>query len=134
MRSLSLFLSLVVLLLARLGPPVRGQETEPGSTVYAKASKSVYLVLVESKQGTVVGQGTGFLVADGKVITNEHVVRAGTVYIEAGVAKVPAIVETVDEFNDLAVLTTSAELLSQPLTFADALPEPRYNQKLWMRA
>ena len=48
----------------------------------------------------------------------------GKLYIDVGAAKVPAAVERVDVFNDLAVLTTSAELSSQPLTLANSLPEP----------
>jgi len=50
-----------------------GQEADPGSKLYADYSKSVFLLVVKSNTGEIFGQGTGFLVEGGKIVTNEHV-------------------------------------------------------------
>ena len=72
----------------------------------------------------MVAQGTGFVVAGGKILTNEHVVREGRVYIDLGAAMLPTSVERVDVFNDLALLTPSAELSVKPLVLAIDPPVP----------
>jgi tetratricopeptide (TPR) repeat protein len=113
-----------LLLLAGPTAFLRSQEGDRASKIYADSSKSVFLLLVKSDAGQIVAQGTGFVVADGKIVTNEHVVREGHVYIDLGAAKLPTTVEQVDAFNDLAVLTASAELSAKPLVLASGLPAP----------
>lgn len=109
-----------------LGGPtlLRSQEADRASKIYADSSKSVFLLLVKSDAGQVVAQGTGFVVTDGRIVTNEHVVREGHVYIDLGAARLPVSVEQVDAFNDLAVLTASAELSAKPLALTSGLPAP----------
>lgn len=104
--------------------PVCAQEQERAARVYADASKSVLLLVVRSEQGEVLSQGTGFVVEGGKVITNEHVARNGRVFIDLGAARLATTVERTDTFNDLALLSTSAELAVKPLMLAAATPSP----------
>ncbi len=113
-----------LLLLAGQTPMLRSQEVDRASKIYADNSKSVFLLQAKSDAGDVVAQGTGFLVAGGKIVTNEHVVRAGHIFVDLGAAKLPLAVERVDAFNDLAVLTASAELSVKLLTLANNLPAP----------
>ena len=46
------------------------QETETASRVYAQAAKSVFLIVIRSAEGRPIGQATGFLVDDKKIVTN----------------------------------------------------------------
>lgn len=62
--------------------------------------------------------------AGGKIITNQHVVGEGEPMIEIGGVRIPAMVESTDEADDLAVLTISAEISARPLAFADKTPPP----------
>jgi tetratricopeptide (TPR) repeat protein len=80
--------------------------------------------LIRSDTGDVIGQGTGFLVTGGKVVTNEHVVRRGRVFVDLGRVKLPTTIERTDQFNDLALLTVSGELASTPLTVSADVPTP----------
>ncbi len=95
-----------------------------GREVYTKAAQSVFLLLAKSSDGQITGQGSGFLVAGGRVITNRHVVSAGSILIDLGSVRLPATIERIDEFNDLAVLTTNAEISSNPLSLDAAAPVP----------
>lgn len=104
--------------------PLAAQDADRASKVYAEAAKSVLLLLVRSEKGEVIGQGTGFVVTGGKIVTNEHVVRNGQVFIDLGAARLPAAIERVDAFNDLALLTAGAELAVNPLIIADVSPAP----------
>lgn len=103
---------------------VRAQEADRASKIYAEASKSVLLLLVRSEQGQVMGQGTGFVVQGGKIITNEHVARNGRLFIDLGTVRLPTTVERTDALNDLAVLSASAELAAKPLSLAELSPVP----------
>jgi S1-C subfamily serine protease len=89
-----------------------------------EAAKSVLLILVRSVNGQIVGQGSGFLIENGKIVTNQHVVREGSPLIDLGGARIPATVELADEADDLAILTTSAEISAEPLALAEASPTP----------
>lgn len=100
------------------------QNENQASRVYAKSSKSVLLLIIKSFKGDIIGQATGFVVTGGKIITNEHVVRSGNVIIDLGTIKLPAIIERVDEFNDLALLSVSAELALDPLPIANTSSVP----------
>jgi len=103
-------------------PPIAAAASDPASQVYDRASKSVLLLLVKTPDGRLLGQGTGFVVANGRIVTNEHVVRGGTVFVDLGPVKLPLTVERVDNKNDLAVLTASAELDIPPLSLASSAP------------
>lgn len=100
---------------------------DQASKIYAESSKSVLMIVVRSESGEVVGQGSGFVVAGGKVVTNEHVVRTGNVLIDLGAVKLPASVERIDAFNDIALLSVGAELTLKPLTVGDVSPKPGTN-------
>lgn len=102
----------------------KAQDSERASRIFSESSQSVLLLLIRSEKGEVIGQGTGFVVAGGRVVTNEHVVHRGSVVIDLGSALLPVTVERVDEFNDLALLSPNAELALKPLTIADVLPPP----------
>lgn len=103
---------------------VCAQQADVAAKIYARAAKSVLVILIKSADGQVVAQGTGFLVENGKIITNEHVIRGGTAVIDLGGVRIPATVESSDSINDLAVLTTSAELAAEPLVLSETRPTP----------
>lgn len=105
-------------------PICSAQEPDRASKVYSESSKSVLLLIARTETGEVVGQGSGFVIAGGKIVTNEHVVRAGNILIDLGAARLPARVERVDALNDLAILSSVAELSAKPLSLADTAPTP----------
>ena len=92
--------------------------------IYAESSKSVLYLIVRSHDGEILGKATGFVVAGGAIVTNEHVVRRGEVVIDTGTAKIPTTIDRVDAFNDLALLIPSAELAAKPLPIAETSPTP----------
>jgi S1-C subfamily serine protease len=104
------------------------QKVDPGREVYTKASKSIFSILTRSSDS--VSQGTGFLVGPGKILTNNHVVSAGAPVIDLGPIKVPAKVDRVDSFNDLAILSVDAEISAAPLRLA---PSPRVSRRDGLR-
>jgi S1-C subfamily serine protease len=73
-----------------------------------------------------VSSGTGFMVAEGRVMTNNHVVAecGSMVARNAQGARVPARVLVTDRRRDLALLAVPPEL-GPPLTFRDAPPVRR---------
>jgi tetratricopeptide (TPR) repeat protein len=95
--------------------------------IYAQSSKSVLLIYVKSADSKIVAQGTGFLVEGGKIITNKHVIQNGSPLIDLGGVRIPAIVESTDDLNDLAVLTVAAEISVEPLVLSDKIPAPSSN-------
>ncbi len=111
-------------MLALASPDLRGQQRDNASEIYTKNSKSVLILVVKSESGQTVAQASGFVVTGGKIVTNEHVASAGRVFVDLGAAKLPTKVERSDQFNDLAVLSTDAELSIAPLTLAKDLPAP----------
>ena len=70
--------------------------------------------------------GTGFVVADGKVMTNNHVVDEcrRMVIRNASGTRLPARVDATDRRRDLALMTVSATA-GPPLTFRDNPPVQR---------
>lgn len=100
------------------------KESDRGAKIYAESSKSVLMIIIKSAKGEIVGQGTGFVVAGGKIITNEHVVREGSVFVDLGAVKIPATIERVDAFNDIALLSVGVEFTLKPLTISDVSPKP----------
>ena len=103
---------------------VMGQQPDPAARIYAQAAKSVLVILVKSPDGQVVAQGTGFLIDGGKIVTNEHVIQGGVAVVDLGGVRIPLNVELVDDVNDLAILTTSAEISAEPLQFIEKTPPP----------
>jgi S1-C subfamily serine protease len=70
--------------------------------------------------------GTGFVVAEGKLLTNRHVVApcAHVVARDANGAKLPARVDAADRERDLALLSVDRSI-GPPLVFRDAPPVRR---------
>lgn len=99
------------------------QRADIGRDVYRKSAKSVFVILASSG-ADALSEGTGFLVAGGKIVTNYHVVKGGSVRIDLGAIKVPAKIEKVDIVNDLAVLSVEADISSEPLHFVATSPAP----------
>jgi S1-C subfamily serine protease len=116
--------TVLVLTLAGAGPLLLGQDADRASKIYADYCKSVFLLVVKSESGDVAAQGTGFLVEGGKIVTNEHVARAGSVLVDLGAVRLPVTVQRVDAFNDLALLSASAELAAKPVALSGGLPAP----------
>jgi tetratricopeptide (TPR) repeat protein len=116
------FLGLASLLMLIVVFNASGQQTDSASAIYAKTSNSVLLLLVKNENGETIAQGSGFVVESGKIITNKHVASAGRVFIDLGVASLPTAVERLDEFNDLALLTTNVPLSAKPLTITGTVP------------
>ena len=123
-RLHSMVRTVLVLALVGFSSRLLCQEADRASKIYADSSKSVFLLVVRSEAGDVVGQGTGFLVQGGKIVTNEHVVRTGNVFVDLGAVRLPVTVERVDTFNDLALLSARAELASKPLPISDVASTP----------
>jgi tetratricopeptide (TPR) repeat protein len=97
---------------------------QAGRTVYERVADSVFLVQTETEGGDPLGQGTAFLVDNGRLITNEHVIREGKVFLRSAGLKIECTVAARDELNDLALLTVAAAGVSRPLRLADDLPRP----------
>jgi tetratricopeptide (TPR) repeat protein len=57
-------------------------------------------------------------------VTNEHVAHAGKIFVDLGSARVPAKIQSVDAYNDLAILTVDVEITAKPLALADSAPSP----------
>jgi S1-C subfamily serine protease len=69
-------------------------------------------------------EGTGFVVADGRVMTNAHVVAgADSVTVEASGKPYDATVVSFDPDADISILAV-ADLPYPPLKFADGLAKP----------
>jgi tetratricopeptide (TPR) repeat protein len=97
---------------------------QSGRAVYERVANSVFLVQTETDSGEPVGQGTAFLIDDGRLITNEHVIREGRVFLRSAGLKIECAVAARDELNDLALLTVPAVGVSRPLRLAGDLPRP----------
>lgn len=101
-----------------------GQAPSVAHTLYQKIAPSVLVLEVHSAAGEVIALGSGFVISEGRVVTNAHVCNAGEVYVEVGPAKIPAQPEAKDVVNDLCILKVGAELGSKPLSLAAADPSP----------
>jgi serine protease Do len=105
-------------------PSLRAQDRSVGGKIYKQNADSVLLLYVKSPEGSLVGQGSGFLVAGNRIVTNEHVADSGEVFVQIGPARIPAKVEKLDRFNDLAILKVEIEITASPLTLSNSLPAP----------
>ncbi|MBV8915339.1 MAG: trypsin-like peptidase domain-containing protein [Acetobacteraceae bacterium] len=103
-------------------PPPLGAEPR-GST---RPEAAFAVPGLPNPQERPISSGTGFVVADGRVLTNRHVVAdCGRVIARnAGGARLPAGVLATDEIRDLAVLAVPATI-GPPLTFRDVPPVRR---------
>jgi tetratricopeptide (TPR) repeat protein len=108
-------------------PIAVGQDSGIAPKIFADNSESVFLITVRSDSGDVVGEATGFIIKDGKILTNKHVVDEGSVYVHFGPVRLPAIVEKTDLINDLALLKVEGDLTFKPLTLNPVAPEPGTN-------
>lgn len=98
---------------------------DDASRIYAETAGSVFPLLVKSALGQDVAQGTGFLIAGGRIVTNEHVVRRGEkILLVLGEAKISLRLEKSDAARDLAVLKSDVELTARPLELSQAMPKP----------
>src|SRR5688572_26684199 len=61
---------------------VSGQSN--GEKVYAKVAPSVFLVQVRGVDGNPISQGTAFVAARGRLVTNAHVVEDGRAFVIVG--------------------------------------------------
>jgi tetratricopeptide (TPR) repeat protein len=122
MRFSSLLCAFVFWLAACLG--LTAQQVDPASRVYELASKSVFLIVIRSSAGEPIARGTGFLIAENKLVTNQHVVREGNPFLDLGAVKLSLRVEQVDPVNDLAILTVNGELSAPSLQMATSEPKP----------
>jgi len=101
-------------------------QTAPQLTVadiYEHAHSSVVVVIVGDKNSKPVGQGSGFIVAKNRIVTNHHVVegaRAASVVFTDGTSELVEGVASDSPARDLAILVvkTGARL---PLKLGDEL-------------
>jgi tetratricopeptide (TPR) repeat protein len=100
------------------------QDINDATKIYQSCSQSVLLLIVKAENGEKVGQATGFVIDGGIIVTNEHVIRKGKVFVESGVALVPTSIKTSDAFNDLALLEPGIELAVNPLSISKTAPSP----------
>ncbi len=117
---------LIIFSLAAI-PIAVGQDSGVAPKIFADNSESVFLITVRSDSGDVVGEATGFIIKDGKILTNKHVVDEGSVYVHFGPVRLPAIVEKTDLINDLALLKVEGDLTFKPLTLSAVTPDPGTN-------
>jgi tetratricopeptide (TPR) repeat protein len=101
-----------------------GQDSSPGRKIYADNSDSILLLYARSPQGELIGQGSGFLIAGNRIVTNTHVADAGDIFVQLGPARVPAKLEKIDEFNDTAILVIQVEITAKPLILSQKVPAP----------
>lgn len=101
---------------------IGGDERQAMSTeeIVAAASGGTVLVQVANGVGTLQGTGTGWVLdaTEGLIVTNNHVVNAGTAFtVGVGVDQRPATLVTAMPCEDLAVLKVSdtAGLVELPL-------------------
>lgn len=102
--------------------PVNPPDTALGSNGAATARQaSILKIRAVAPSCSLQMEGSGFVVADGAVVTNAHVVAgASTVRVESGSQTLEAVVVRYDPEIDIAVLQV-AGLAAPPLTFA---PQP----------
>jgi S1-C subfamily serine protease len=106
--------------IVRVGPPPRGVARDPD---VRRAGDSVYKIRGESSCDRGV-EGSGFLYAPGRVMTNAHVVAAvDNPHVLVGVRELPARVVYYDSDTDIAVLAVEG-LTAKPLHF-DRHAKPR---------
>lgn len=98
------------------------------------ASPSVYLILTEDKNGNILGLGSGFLAAEGVIVSNYHVLagaaraRVKAVGEDSKVLSVSGFVAA-DAENDLIAI--SVPEAKEPLLSVDASSKLEIGQRVW---
>jgi len=106
------------------GAVPRGDEDSVYTDVYKQVADAVVSIQVYPGTGSPA-QGSGFLLDDRHIVTNEHVVGTGeTVYVRfAGTDWREVTVGGTDVYSDLAVIDTeNTPQTSEPLSFASGRP------------
>jgi tetratricopeptide (TPR) repeat protein len=113
---------LTLLLLA--GSPAFGQSGDVAKQVYVSSQDSVFLIYLNDSTGTPGALGSAFLVAPRLLVTNAHVVEAGSPVLAVGPVRIPLKVLRTDRKNDLATLSVDVDLTSKPLPLASGTVSP----------
>lgn len=113
-----------LLLFQILSPMCLAQGSDTASRIYASSSASVFSVVDISRDGETISEAVGFVIDDGKILTNERAVRHGIPFINIGTIRLPAVIEKSDTLNDLAILKLMSDLKANPLSLAKTIPEP----------
>jgi hypothetical protein len=82
------------------------------------------MLYAQGQSGEYVAQGSGFWVAGKKIVTNAHVANAGKIYVDVGSVRFPAKIQSIDAYNDLAILTVDVEITATPLILVESVPAP----------
>jgi S1-C subfamily serine protease len=106
---------IATLCLAQAMPPITAAD------IYARAHLSVVVVIVADSNENPIGQGSGFIVAKNRIVTNHHVVQGAAdalVVFADGTSELVAGVAADSPARDLAILVvkTGSRL---PLTLGD---------------
>ncbi len=101
-----------------------GQSDGTARTVFSKSKDSVFLVYLNDSSGKPTALGSAFLIRPHLLVTNSHVVSAGSPVLAVGPLRVQLKVLRVDRKNDLALLSVDAELTSTPLQLSQEKPQP----------
>ena len=119
-----LFISAVLLALVVLPTPSRADPAD----IAAAARGVVRVVIIDRRGGTVVplSHGSGFAVANERIVTNAHVVQQAVQDPALAIGIVPsdggdaiyARLVTVSDRNDLALLATTSPMALPPLTIS----------------
>ncbi len=126
-KKVRAYLLFIASLCLSFTPPhsLLGQQGEDqASKIFRDCSKSVLLLIVKSPEGEVLAQASGFIITGGKIVTNNHVIRQGRVYVKSGVADLATTVERADPSNDLAILRTDVDLTASALVVNEDIPSP----------
>jgi S1-C subfamily serine protease len=99
------------LLLLVLTPGLCGAQGRPPSTpaaIYERTHLSVVVIIVGDKDGNPLGQGSGFIVAKDRIVTNHHVLErvsnAVVVFADGATKEVEGVVAD-SSTRDLAILS-----------------------------
>jgi TPR repeat protein len=101
-----------------------GQAGDVAKQVYRSSQGSVFLVYVNDSSGTPSALGSAFLVAPRILVTNAHVVEAGTPVLAVGSLRFPLKILRIDQKDDLAILGADRDLTSKPLPLAPGTVSP----------
>lgn len=104
-------------------PPEKSLDPDQIETISRKAQSSVVHIIAFDESGAPIGHGTGFIVGDGLVATNLHVVRDATTWSMSTSGSKPLIapvqIKTRSKPWNLAVLETELQAPSLSLAMSD---------------
>ncbi len=111
---------------------LHGRALEP-EQVFEKASPSVVTVQTLDATGSIIGFGSGVVIAPGEVITNCHVVEGGVrLRASKGSHTSPAYVRFYDKTRDLCQLhATQAASFTRPVRGVVAMDDLRVGQRVY---